>query len=38
MPEVGFEPTTAVFDGAKTFHALHRAALVIAFDAIKSGY
>jgi hypothetical protein len=29
MPLVGFEPTILVFEGAKTVHALHRAAAVI---------
>jgi hypothetical protein len=29
MPRVGFEPTTPVFDRAKTVHALGRAAAVI---------
>jgi hypothetical protein len=29
MPRVGFEPTISVFEKAKTFHALDRAATVI---------
>jgi hypothetical protein len=29
MPRVGFEPTTPVFEGAKTIHDLDRAATVI---------
>jgi hypothetical protein len=29
MPRVGFEPATPVFERAKTFHALDRAATVI---------
>jgi hypothetical protein len=29
MPEVGFELTIPVFEGAKTFHALDRAATVM---------
>jgi hypothetical protein len=29
MPHVGFEPTIPVFEGAKTVHALERAATVI---------
>jgi hypothetical protein len=29
MPRVGFEPTTAVFERAKTVHALDEAAAVI---------
>jgi hypothetical protein len=29
MPPVGFEPTTPVFERAKTFHALDGAATVI---------
>jgi hypothetical protein len=29
MPQVGFEPMTEVLEGAKTFHVVHRAALVI---------
>jgi hypothetical protein len=29
MPRVGFEPTIPVFEQAKTFHALDRAATVI---------
>jgi hypothetical protein len=29
MPQVGFEPTTPVFERAKTVHALGRAASVI---------
>jgi hypothetical protein len=29
MPQVGFEPTIPVFEPAKTFHALGRAATVI---------
>jgi hypothetical protein len=29
MPQVGFETTTTVFEGAKTVHALDRAATVI---------
>jgi hypothetical protein len=29
MHPVGFEPTISVFDGAKTVHALERAATVI---------
>jgi hypothetical protein len=29
MPRVGFEPTTPVFERAKTVHALERAATVI---------
>jgi hypothetical protein len=29
MLEVGFEPTIPVFERAKTFHALYRAATVI---------
>jgi hypothetical protein len=30
MPRVGFEPTTPVFERAKTVHALDRAATVIS--------
>jgi hypothetical protein len=30
MPLVGFEPTTPVFERAKTFHALDRTPTVIA--------
>jgi hypothetical protein len=29
MPQVGFEPTISVFERAKMFHALERAATVI---------
>jgi hypothetical protein len=29
MPRVGFEPMISVFEWAKTFHALDRAAIVI---------
>jgi hypothetical protein len=29
MPRVGFEPMIPMFEKAKTFHALHRAAAVI---------
>jgi hypothetical protein len=29
MPQVGFEPTTPVFDRAKTVHVLNRTATVI---------
>jgi hypothetical protein len=31
MPRVGIEPTTLVFEGAKTFHVLDRAATVIGY-------
>jgi hypothetical protein len=31
IPQVGFEPTTAVFEWLKTVHASHRAATVIGF-------
>jgi hypothetical protein len=30
LPQVGFEPTIPVFEWAKTFHALDRAATVIS--------
>jgi hypothetical protein len=30
MPRVGFEPTIPAFEGAKTIHALERAATVIS--------
>jgi hypothetical protein len=30
MPWVGFEPTIPAFEGARTFHALDRAATVIS--------
>lgn len=29
MPQVGFEPTSPVFKGVKTFHALHHMTTVI---------
>jgi hypothetical protein len=32
MPCVGFEPTIPTFEGAKTVHALDRAATVIEFE------
>jgi hypothetical protein len=32
MPRVGFEPTTPVFERAKTVHALHRADTVISSE------
>jgi hypothetical protein len=32
MPGVGLEPTIPVFEWAKTFHALDRAATVICSD------
>jgi hypothetical protein len=31
MPQVGFEPTTTVFERAKTVHASERTASVIGF-------
>jgi hypothetical protein len=31
MPQVGFEPTIAVFERAKTFHVLDRAATAIGY-------
>jgi hypothetical protein len=31
MPQLGFEPTTEVFERAKTVHALDRAAVVIDY-------
>jgi hypothetical protein len=31
MPGVGFEPTTPVFERAKTFHVLDRAVIVIGY-------
>jgi hypothetical protein len=34
MPEVGFEPTIPVFERAKTFHALDRAATMIGSETI----
>jgi hypothetical protein len=34
MPRVGFEPTTRVFERAKTVHALDRAATVISRDTL----
>jgi hypothetical protein len=36
MPRVGFEPTTPVFERAKTVHALDRAAPVIGIDRMSS--
>jgi hypothetical protein len=39
MPRVVFEPTIQVFEQAKTFHALDRAANVIgAFSAVRYKY
>jgi hypothetical protein len=35
MPLVGFEPMIPVFERAKTFHALDRAATVIGKNVIK---
>jgi hypothetical protein len=35
MPRVGFEPTNPVFERAKIFHALDRAATVIGCNIIK---
>jgi hypothetical protein len=35
MSRVGFEPTTPVFEQAKTVHALDRAATVVGFMAIE---
>jgi hypothetical protein len=32
MPRVGFEPTTPVFERAKTVHALYRAGTVIGHE------
>jgi hypothetical protein len=34
MPWVGFEPTILVFERAKTFHALDRAAAVIGLQEV----
>jgi hypothetical protein len=34
MPRVGFEPTTLVFDRAKTVHALDGEAPVIGYELI----
>jgi hypothetical protein len=34
MPRVRFEPTTAVFERERTFHALDRAASVIAITVL----
>jgi hypothetical protein len=36
MPEVRFEPTIPVFEGAKTVHALDRAATVIGNYSMKT--
>jgi hypothetical protein len=35
MPRVGFEPTTPVFERAKTVHALNRSATVIGNDRLE---
>jgi hypothetical protein len=35
MPRVGLEHSTPVFEGAKTVHALDRAATVIGGDCIR---
>jgi hypothetical protein len=35
MPRVGFEPMIQVIEGAKTFHALDRAATVIELFKLK---
>jgi hypothetical protein len=35
MPWVGFEPTIPVFERAKTFHALDRAAILIGFEGVQ---
>jgi hypothetical protein len=34
MPRLGFEPTIAVFERAKTVHASDRAATVVGFSAV----
>jgi hypothetical protein len=34
MPRVGFEPTTPVFERAKTVHSLYSAATVIGFSSV----
>jgi hypothetical protein len=36
MPWVGFEPTIPVFERAKTFYALDRAATVIGKDIVDT--
>jgi hypothetical protein len=36
MPRVGFEPTIPVFERAKTFHALDRAATVVSLRNVLS--
>jgi hypothetical protein len=37
MLKVGFEPTTPVFEGAKTVHALDRVATVISLELLLYG-
>jgi hypothetical protein len=36
MPHVGFEPTIPVFERARKFHALERAATVIGYSAYRA--
>jgi hypothetical protein len=36
MPQVGFEPTIPVFERAKTFHVIDRAATVIGYKIFRS--
>jgi hypothetical protein len=38
MPRVGFEPTTPVFEWAKTVHALDRAATVVGTEETHEQY
>jgi hypothetical protein len=38
MPDVGFEPTSLVFERAKTLHALDRAPNVIGHNAVKGAF